>query len=224
MGILKKNIWLISDTHRKHQELIVPSSIDIVIFAGDCSNARSPYINQIQVDEFMEWYSGLYIPHKVFVPGNHDTSIHMGLINIPSNITLLIDELVIIDGIKIYGSPYTPKYGEWAYMYERGGDRLSSTWEMIPDKLNILVTHGPSKGILDDIGHKNVGCELLATRLQNIELDVHVFGHIHECSGRIHVESYNRHMPINASVVDVRHDLANNGTVIEYEYSALVDL
>ena len=36
-------IWLISDTHGKHEELIIPDHIDMVISAGDGGTYKNPY-------------------------------------------------------------------------------------------------------------------------------------------------------------------------------------
>ena len=73
-------IWHISDTHTYHGLLKVPTNIDMVIFSGDCSNPRDPYVNEQEVRNFITWFASLPIKHKVFVAGNHDTSIVKGLI------------------------------------------------------------------------------------------------------------------------------------------------
>jgi hypothetical protein len=54
----------------------------------------------------------------------------------------------------------------------------------IPPETEILLTHGPPRGILDTIySGENVGCEELITRLRGIRPRLHVFGHIHEAHG-----------------------------------------
>ena len=68
-------IWHISDTHTYHRLLEVPTDIDMVIFSGDCSNPRDPYPNEVEVRGFIDWYRSLKIQYKIFVAGNHDTSI-----------------------------------------------------------------------------------------------------------------------------------------------------
>src|ERR1700739_4196239 len=134
-------IWHISDTHTYHGLLEVPKNIDIVIFSGDCSNPKDPYKNEQEVRNFIYWYSKLDIKYKIFIAGNHDTSIERGFIlkfDFTSNgIIYLENEFVTIDNIKIFGSPYTPTYGEgWAFNKAR--DKTSRIWETIPDDTDIV--------------------------------------------------------------------------------------
>ena len=73
-------IWHISDTHTFHNLLTIPQGIDIVIHSGDCSNPRDPYTNEPEVRDFIHWFKSLPIQHKIYVAGNHDTSIEKKLI------------------------------------------------------------------------------------------------------------------------------------------------
>lgn len=51
---------------------------------------------------------------------------------------------------------------------------------MIPDKIDVLVTHGPPFGILDKTINKvNAGCKGLLKFVEKINPQVHIFGHIH---------------------------------------------
>jgi hypothetical protein len=50
---------------------------------------------------------------------------------------------VIIEGVKIYGSPWLPSYHDWAFNLERGGEVLKQKWEQIPNGTDVLITHGP---------------------------------------------------------------------------------
>jgi len=180
------NIWHISDTHSYHNLLKVPDNIDIVIHSGDCSNYRDPYRNEGEVRDFITWYSKLPIKHKIYVAGNHDTSIEKGLItkdNFESvGITYLESEMIIIDNIKIYGSPITPNYGDWAFMKAR--HKLDAVWAQIP-KVDVLVVHGPPKGILDLSYAVNgeleyCGCKSLRNHVLNrINPKLFLSGHIH---------------------------------------------
>ena len=68
-------IWHISDTHCHHNLLTVPEGVDMIIFSGDCSNPKEPVVNQNEVLDFIKWMKSLDIKYKVFVAGNHDTSI-----------------------------------------------------------------------------------------------------------------------------------------------------
>ena len=180
-------IWHISDTHTFHKLLEVPQGVDLVIFSGDCSNPRDPYNNEPEVRAFIDWYSVLPIKHKVFVAGNHDTSIERGLVTkddfSKNGIHYLENTSVEIEGLKIFGSPYTPLFGNWAFMKAR--HKLDRVWNnAIPDDSDIVVVHGPPKGILDlsysrDGKLEFCGDKSLLNKLQIVKPLFMMFGHIH---------------------------------------------
>jgi len=181
-------IWHISDTHTYHDLLKVPNGIDMVIHSGDCSNPRDPYNNEPEVRNFIDWYSKLNIPTKIYVAGNHDSSIEKKLVSTSdfytNGIIYLEDDFIHIDGWKIHGSPMTPSFGNWSFMKSR--DKLDKHWaRSIDDDVDILITHGPPKGILDvseDRNHnlENCGCNALKRHvITRIKPRLMLFGHIH---------------------------------------------
>jgi Icc-related predicted phosphoesterase len=141
------------------------------------------------VVEALEWYNGLDIPTKVAIFGNHDTSVERGLVQLDNypTITFLQHELKEIRGLKIFGSPYTPAFGfGWAYNVRR--DRLYDTWQMIPEGIDILITHGPPKGVMDIAegdGMEYCGCSALMNRVYEVRPKYMLFGHIHNNHGHI---------------------------------------
>ena len=184
-------IWHISDAHTKHKYLNPPEDCDIVIFSGDCSNPREPSINEMQVRDFITWFVSLPIKYKIFVAGNHDTSIEAGYLtkdNFESvGIIYLENSSIEIERLKIWGSPYTPSYGiGWAYNKKR--EKLHDLWATIPDDTDIIITHGPPKGIMDLAYHKidnkwlleYCGCRALLKRVFQIKPKLVCFGHIHD--------------------------------------------
>ena len=181
-------IWHISDTHTYHDLLNVPSGIDMVIHSGDCSNPRDPYNNEPEVREFIDWYKELPIPHKIYVAGNHDTSIEKKLVIkqdfTDAGIIYLEDDLVDVEGVMIYGNPYTPQFGHgWAFMKDRV--KLDRYWtKAMPGYIDILVTHGPPKGILDKSYNREdvlemCGDKSLLNKVKEVQPTYHLFGHIH---------------------------------------------
>jgi Icc-related predicted phosphoesterase len=180
-------IWHISDTHTFHDLLEIPEGIDMVIHSGDCSNPRDPYNNEPEVRNFITWFSNLPIKHKVFVAGNHDTSIERGLVtkdNFDQNdIHYLENTSVEIEGLKIFGSPHTPLFGNWAFMKAR--HKLDRVWNnAIPDDSDIVVVHGPPKGVLDLSYDRNgrlerCGDKSLMNKLKIVKPKFMMFGHIH---------------------------------------------
>lgn len=225
-------ILCLSDTHGFHNQIEVPSDIDMIIHSGDASNYREPVYNYIEMSDFISWYKILNVKHKIFVPGNHDTSIEQGLITRDdfevNGIHLLMHESIEIEGIKIFGSPYTPKFGYgWAYNKEH--NKIGDYWKEIPDNTNILITHGPPYGFRDYAYSKgmirSVGCSALLKRVFQLkELKYHSFGHIHDNGGIKNngaVPSTDGPLFINASMVrDHEFDkgITNQPIVIDYEY------
>jgi Icc-related predicted phosphoesterase len=179
----------ISDTHTYHDLLKIPSGIDMIIHSGDCSNPRDPYNNESEVRDFIDWYKEIPVKHKIYVAGNHDTSIEKGLVTKDdfknAGIIYLENESVVIDGIKIFGSPHTPNFGNWAFMKER--NKLERFWRLaIDEDVNIVVTHGPPKGILDKSYDRenNLECcgdKSLLNRILEVQPTYSLFGHIHNC-------------------------------------------
>ena len=179
----------ISDTHGYHY--MIPYDrfigVDLLIHSGDESNWKDPYKNLQECLDFIEWYKSIPVKHKIFVAGNHSTAIERRLIVKAdfekAGIIYLENEEVIIEGLKIYGSPYTPSFGSgWAFNKDRA--KISRVWENIPDDTDILVTHGPPKGILDLSYNRNNELEFcgdlsLKKRIKAIQPKLVCFGHIH---------------------------------------------
>lgn len=182
-----KKIWHISDTHGYHELLNIPDGIDIVIHSGDASNSRDPYNNEPEMRKFIDWYEDVNIKHKVYVAGNHDTSIERRLVTKKdfedAGIIYLENEYADVYGVKIFGSPHTPNFGNWSFMRDRV--KLERFWrKAIDEPCDIIVTHGPPKGILDKSYDRNGKMEMcgdrsLLNRIIEINPELVLFGHIH---------------------------------------------
>jgi Icc-related predicted phosphoesterase len=204
-------IWHISDTHTFHDLLTIPENVDVVIFSGDCSNPRDPYNNEPEVREFIDWYASLDIKYKIFVAGNHDTSIEKGLVTKEdfsnNNIIYLENDYVTIEGFKIFGSPFTPTFGNWAFMKAR--DKINKVWEQVDDDVDVFIVHGPPKGVLDcsysrEGVFERCGCGALSKHILNrIKPKLVCFGHIH-----------NYKDIINAGVLITNDITFSNGSVV----------
>ncbi len=179
-------IICISDTHGKHLDLdddLMALGGDnektIIIHAGDVSNRGK----MDEISQFLNWFSNLPYKYKVFIAGNHDFGFELSNTiadeYIDKGVTYLMDSMVDIEGVKIYGSPWQPRFFDWAFNVTRG-DAIAKKWEPIPKGLDILVTHGPVHGILDDTyGGMRVGCEELYKKVFEVTPRYHVCGHIH---------------------------------------------
>jgi len=209
-----------SDTHGKQGLLNIDGDYDIGIFSGDAGTFRSPYQNESSILNFIEWYSSLKnIKNKIWIAGNHCTSIEHGLVDAKKlseekGLIYLQHESVEIEGLKIFGSPYTPRFGYgWAFNVDRG-ESIKKYWSEIPEDTNVLVVHGPPRGILDLVmSGERVGCEDLANRIKDLkDLKLVQFGHIHEDYGYELIDDV---YYVNASVLNLRYELANKPFVFE---------
>ena len=225
-----KKIWHISDTHSYHYLLDIPKDIDIVIHSGDATNYRDIYKNQVELEDFLYWYERLPIEHKIYVAGNHDTAIEKNLFNVKqkmkdSGIIYLENDSTIIDGIKIWGSPHTPTFGNWAFMKAR--QKLDKVWQNIPEDSNIIVVHGPPKGILDlsydrQNNVERCGCNALKKRVLTIEPKLFLSGHIHNVKDIINAGTMKlsccKTIFSNGSVLTDNEFglLSSNGNILEY--------
>ncbi|XZE18565.1 metallophosphoesterase [Pirellulaceae bacterium SH449] len=221
--------WFISDTHNRHRELNVPKGVDVVIHCGDESGSGDPWRNATEARSFFHWYTSLDIPIKLFTPGNHSTAIEQGLIT-PAEypeVQFLIHEQTVVNGLVIFGTPYTPEFYDWAYM--RAREDLDAVWQSIPDNVDILITHGPPKGILD-VTHDfdtreliHVGSGSLTRHVkQRIKPLVHAFGHIHDERG---VRNFGMVQEsgvtfVNCSCCNIGNKLVNHGLVLEINLSS----
>ena len=206
-------IWHISDTHTYHGLLKVPEGIDMVIHSGDATNPRDPYASEQEMLNFISWFGSLPIKHKVFVAGNHDLCIERNLITkidfMKNGIVYLENDYAEVEGIKIWGSPFTPTFGQgWAFNKKRSA--LHDIWKEIPDDVDIVVVHGPPKGILD-LAYHQLNCiefcgdEALRKRMYLLNPKLCLFGHIH-----------NNEDIINAGTMKLsNHDtIYSNGSVV----------
>jgi len=98
-----------------------------------------------------------------------------------SNCIYLQDESFEVYGIKIYGTPWQPAFGNWAFNLPRGKKCLEK-WNLIPNNIDILITHTPPVGHGDfACSGVRAGCVDLLMSVQNrIQPKYHIFGHIHE--------------------------------------------
>jgi Icc-related predicted phosphoesterase len=197
--------------------------IDVVVHSGDCSNWMDPYKNESEVRDFINWYKDIPVPYKIYVAGNHDTSIERRMVTkedfVNNGIIYLENEEVVIDGIKFWGSPITPTFGNWAFMKKR--EKIGILWDTIPEDTNVLIVHGPPKGIrdlsFDRYGELEMcGCSALMKRCIKLKhsLKLVAFGHIHNMDGVDTNQgvSYYSHLPETvfsnaACVYDGKFDL-----------------
>lgn len=130
--------------------------------------------------------------------------------------------------MKIWGSPWTKRFPGMnpkcmAFTVDTE-EELEEKWKLIPDDVDILVTHSPPYGIMDQVERKyidiqgtllkwneNVGSKSLSNKTDNLKnLKIHIFGHVHEGYGHLKeiLKTPNIHLA-NASHVNERYEPVN---------------
>jgi len=179
-------IVALSDTHGMHREVTVPDG-DILICAGDITGRGT----MLEVIDFNNWLSSLSHRTKIVIAGNHDEYLTKGR----DQSQILLDEAIYLEnqqfytpeGLSVWGSPYTLRFMNWYFMEEES--KINRYWEMIPKDTDILITHGPCFGILDELPLKgHLGCEKLTERVKMVAPKLHIFGHIHGAYGVTKIE------------------------------------
>lgn len=158
MRILK-----ISDTHNKHQQLTNLPVADVIVHCGDFADNGT----EEEVLDFLNWFIGLPYPHKIFVTGNHDLCLWdaEGIEGLPQNVHFLQDCGCEIDGVKFFGLAY------------------NHSESLIPNDIDILITHEPPVMILDESNGVHWGNAPLRNKVQEIRPKYHLFGHAHDAYG-----------------------------------------
>ncbi len=204
------SVVAISDTHCLHEAIAVPDG-DVLVHAGDfCSFGT---IEEAQA--FASFFRALPHPHKVIIAGNHDCCLERDDSLAPqlfSGCHYLFDSGARAAGLRFYGSPFQPWFLDWAFNLPRG-KALADKWAQIPAGLDVLITHGPPRGVLDTtVSGDRAGCEDLAEAVGRSRPRVHIFGHIHEGWG---TTAAGCTLFVNASICTFGYEPVNRAIVID---------
>ena len=195
---------IISDTHGRHEELGTLRG-DVLLHCGDSGNGFTRHASD--VDRLDDWFGQQAFDRILCIGGNHDFEMQAraergGLVF--RNAEYLQDQAYEYRGVRFYGSPWTPELVDWAYYLD--DEELRNRWELIPDEVEVLITHTPPFGILDrNSSSRNCGCPELQRRLLDLHPRIHCFGHIHASAG---TTSMNGTTFVNASMVNRRYEIA----------------
>ena len=228
-------ITFISDTHTymydsNYKELILPEG-DILCFTGDIMSSGH---NEGELIHFLKWFSKQPFTYKIFIAGNHDRLLE--------DKRPLTDEIISryqkdgvvylnntsfeVGDIKFYGCPHQPYFGGWAFNVP-DYDKLIHIYQMIPEDTDVLLTHCPPYGILDQshrpnysnpTGEEHLGSmelkEVLTTKSQfGVMPRVIAFGHIHGDGGK--QMQIGDTLYVNASLCDENYEPVNNIITID---------
>lgn len=185
-------IVCISDLHEQWENVKIPEC-DILINAGDMTYQGN--INKLK--EFNEWMGKQPAKYKISIAGNHDETLDTtskyqthGELQIAiaeevkklfTNFIYLEDQLIEIEGLKIYGSPWSNRFFDWGFNAEEF--ELEEIYSKIP-QCDILISHGPPFGIGDlNPNYQHCGSQALLNKISNIKPKLVVCGHIHYSYG-----------------------------------------
>lgn len=216
-------IVCISDTHNQQRNVMLPPG-DVLVHAGDMTNHGTPveiYQVALWIDKHRKNYKSV-----VITPGNHDILFEKDEIwareyfSGMKNVHVLINQEVVIDGMRFWGSPWTKRFFNWAF----NSDDLQSHWGMIPSDTDVLVTHEPPLGIGDFIEYQDLpglprskerehlGCSLLKKKVEELQPRLHIYGHIHGGAG---TRRLGRTIMVNAAQLDDRYQHVHEPIVVE---------
>lgn len=214
----------VSDLHGFYPQL--PGG-DLLIVAGDLTSREESE----KYNVYFTWLHDQNYKKKVLICGNHD---NLMIDTPPKTIRwfekhseiceYLCDSRTEFEGLKIWGSPWTNTFEGinpkcCAFTVDTD-EELSEKWELIPEDIDILITHCPPFGIFDSVPYMISG-EMIETGSISLRnkvvgmpnLKLHVFGHIHEHGGKILDTTICKF--VNASHVNEKYKPVNGFVRIE---------
>ena len=157
----------ISDTKGRHHLLKNLSKATAIVHTGDFTEDGT----EEEALDFIEWFSGLPYDHKIFIAGNQDHYLYDARIEgLPDDVHYLCNDSVTIEGIKFYGVPM--------FVQDALGGNFSELFSRIPEDADVLLTHQPPLGILDEQDGINYGDHYLYKRVMEVRPKYHLFGHV----------------------------------------------
>lgn len=209
----------IADLHGYYPKL---EGGDLLIVAGDLT-ARDTHEEYWR---FYDWFDHQNYKCKIFICGNHDGYIEEQdndyLLDLAKSgydrCIYLCDSGTEFENLRIWGSPWTKTFEGMnphcmAFTVDTE-EELAEKWALIPDDTDILVTHGPMHGCLDEIKpHGKMGGSIsLAQKIHEIKPTIHCCGHIHEAYEKYETSKASPFYPtifINASHVNEHYQPVN---------------
>ncbi len=195
---------IISDTHNRESALGNLSG-DVLIHCGDMFELSDP--SDSSVERMDAWFGSLDFQEILCVGGNHDYALEGRFRDgrqVFRNATFLVDQAFVFDGVKFYGSPWTPDLSTHAFY--KSDEDLERVWNAVPSDTDVLITHTPPFDVLDvcSWGLK-LGCRHLAATVAAVKPAYHCFGHIHNSAGVLEKDDVTF---INASSVNSALEIA----------------
>jgi Icc-related predicted phosphoesterase len=209
-------IAAVSDMHGLSLPEIPPC--DILLIAGDVTpvfDHSLPTQREYLDGPFRRWLENVPARQIVGVAGNHDFIFETDPQRVPTGLRwdYLCDSGTEVNGLKIWGSPFSVEFGGWAFMEREA--RLAKRWSAIPGDTDILIVHGPPLGY-GDCNTRGMPCgspSLLAA-IERVQPRLCVFGHIHEAHGRW---MHGKTQMANVSCVNVNYEPTWKAEIFEVD-------
>ncbi len=209
-GMNMISLVLMSDTHGRHRDVQVPAG-DLLVHAGDFTFFNG---NTFAIRDFNDWLGQLPHRNKVLIPGNHDSGfVDSAFRELITEATLLINEGTVIEGLRIWGSPVTPN--DWGAFGPGTAQEREDLFAQIPQGTDVLITHGPPRGILDSPSRqkRSQGCDQLLAAVRRVRPHLHVFGHIHQQYGKLHSDGT---LFVNAALAGLDYTVTKRPIEVEF--------
>jgi Icc-related predicted phosphoesterase len=237
----------ISDIHNNQDVLNLPEG-DLLLVAGDMTDTAS-YKELSAFSSFLTNQKDKF-RKIIIVPGNHEITFdekfylksgeryHKPLLDNKKakelllsnpNITYLEDSGCEFEGVKIWGTPWIPPIGKWAFSLPNS-KFAKEIFGKIPEDTDILISHAPPFGVLDEVSHKgyevdqktgkrvviidreSMGSKELRQRVMEVRPKLHVFGHVHEGNGQCQIDGI---LFANVAIMTKEHKPENKPKLIE---------
>jgi Icc-related predicted phosphoesterase len=200
---------------------------DLLIVAGDLT--ADDTVSSWK--KYYDWLSVQSYSRIIYIAGNHDNFLmhaidsskadHVGLDRGEPKMEYLCDSGTEFEGLKIWGSPWTltfPGINPRCTAFTGTEEELKAKFDLIPDDIDILITHGPPYGVLDLVDDPNscanyhVGSRSLGVKIRDSNIKYNIFGPIHEGYGHEELERIrDEHLFnfVNCSHVNERYQPVN---------------
>ena len=237
------NIKAMSDNHGYLPDPSNIGKCDVLCICGDImplSIQCNFYASVLwYTNHFRNWVNKLNCEKVILTPCNHDfffemldkiiadkdnpenkygwvldvkTLNHITKLDRSDKIVYLVDELWVYKGVTFYGTPYVSSLKNWAFY--RSDDELKERFNMIPEKVDVLLTHQPPK--LNDCGLvkqtdafnylSDCGSDILADAIMKRDIKWALSGHVH--SGSHLSKKVNNTNIVNVSLKDENYKVS----------------
>lgn len=213
-----------------HGHLPPVPDCDLLLLGGDYCRDHTDLFWYART--FKAWVDEAAKTRKVIgVAGNHDFIFQEQPDMVPAmDWEYLEDSGTEWNGLKIWGSPWQPRFFDWAFNADEPD--LKERWALVPEGTDILLLHGPPRGYGDKVprrpaprmcgtfdddkqwpGHEHTGSPSLLARILEVKPKLVVAGHIHSGYGVYKIGDHTTF--VSAALVNEQYQPAHEPIVWE---------